>query len=284
MNCARDTPDNSNELRQLRHQPRRARPLESLQRGLELLQLFSRRSPVLRLADIASETGLTRSTAQRYARTLVRMGYLQQDRNNRYLLAPRAADPGLSMIATMCRALPVLSVLQELRDETGYTVGLGVMRHHSATYVHRLFGHRHGQYEVDLELRAGACVPLYCTALGKALLATLSDGSRQSLVDGIDFVPQGPRSIVTHQELLDELRRIDPRKPVVSDEELIAGGRSIAMYVPRPDWKQPIGIDINVPSAACTVGRLRRELGTHLEYAVQLISQAEQDDSYWSLG
>ncbi len=253
---------------------------ESLQRGFELLQAFSSESPVLGLADIASETGLTRPTAQRYARTLVQMGYLQQDKSKKYLLAPRATDPGLSLIATMRRALPILTVLEELREETGYTVGLGVMRHHSATYVHRLFSHRRGQYGIDLELRAGARIPLYCTALGKALLATFPDEWRQWLIKDLNLVPQGPRSIVTHRELIEDLRRIDLQKPVISDEEFVVGGRLIAMYVPRPDEKRPMGIDISVPSDACTVGRLRLEIGRHLEYAAKLISQAEPDGTW----
>jgi IclR family pca regulon transcriptional regulator len=278
---AHDSSDEGDGLRQSELQSIcKLRISESLQRGLELLQVFSSESPVLRLSDIASEIGLTRPTARRYARTLVQMGFLQQDAKNKYLLAPRAADPGLSLIATMRRALPVLTVLEELRDETGYTVGLGVMRHHSATYVHRLFGHRCGQYEIDLELRAGARIPLYCTALGKALLATFPDEWRQWLIKDINLVPQGPRSIIAHGELIDDLRRIDLQKPVISDEEFIAGGRLIAMYVPRPDEKRPIGIDISVPSAACTVGRLRLEIGRHIEYAAKLISQAEPNGKW----
>jgi len=274
VSCARDISDEGNELRRPWLQPVRGlRMSESLQRGLELLQVFSSQSPVLRLVDLASETGLTSSTARRYARTLVQMGFLKQDTGNKYLLAPRAADPGLSLIATMRCALPVLTVLEELHDGTGYTVSLGVMRHDSVTYVHRLFGHRQSQYEVDRELHAGARIPLYCTALGKALLATLPDEWRRWLIRDIDFIPHGPRSIITHQELILELRELDVRVPVISDEEFVAGARSIAMYVPRPNENRPIGIEVTVPSRHLTVAELQAQIGPAIVYAAQLSSQ-----------
>lgn len=274
MNFLPGTSDEGNELHTLGRPPLpRVRISESLERGLELLRVFSGQSPVLRLSEIASETGLTRPTAQRYARTLVQMGFLQQDNDNKYLLAPRAANPGLSVIATMRRSLPAVTILEELRDSTGYTVSLGVMRHHSVTYVHRLFGHRQSQWEADLELRAGAHIPLYCTALGKALLATFSDEWRQWLIQDLNFVPCGPQSIVTRDELILELRELDIREPIVSDEEFVIGARSIAMYVPRPNEKRPIGIEVTVPSRYLTVAQLQEQIGPAVVYAASLISQ-----------
>lgn len=251
---------------------------ESLERGLGVLEVFSGQAPTLRLVDMASRAGLTPPTAHRYARTLITLGYLQQDDSRHYRLAPKAAGPGLSLTASMERSLPVLSVLEELRVETGYTVGLGVLDHKNVTYLQRLFGHRRGQYAIDLGLRAGARIPLYCTALGKALLATVPDPWRRRLVEDIDFIPQGPRSIIRHRELIEELRTLDVQEPVVSDEEFVVGARSIAMYVPRPDVKRPIGIDVTVPSEAMTLAELQQRIAPNLIYAAKLISQTERNE------
>lgn len=254
------------------------RTSESLERGLGVLRVFSGQAPTLRLVDIAGRAGLTQSTARRYARTLIALGYLEQDDSRHYLLAPKAAGPGLSLTASMERSLPVLTVLEELRDETGHTVSLGVLGHKDVTYLQRLFGHRRGQYAIDRELRAGARIPLYCTALGKALLATVPDVWRRRLIEDIDVIPQGPRSIITHRELIEELRTLDVREPVISDEEFVAGARSIAMYVPRPDVKRSIGIDVTVPSEAMSVAGLRQRIAPNLAYAAKLISQAERNE------
>ncbi len=222
---------------------------------------------------MAGLAGISRPTTFRYASTLVRLGFLEQSRAHKYLLAPGSADPGSSVIAAMQRALPVRAALQELHAETGYTVSLGALNSTSVTYVYRLYGHRCGQHFIDQEIRLGAHVPVYCTALGRALLASLSEASRRQLIEQIDFIPQGPRSILSHSQLLDELASVDYREPIVSDEEFIGGARSIAIYVPRSYDERRIAIDVTVPSVDYTVNQLLRGVGPQLMYAAKLIAQ-----------
>ncbi|MGH2880135.1 MAG: IclR family transcriptional regulator [Solirubrobacteraceae bacterium] len=193
-------------------------------------------------------------------------------------LAPTAADPGLSLIGSMQRTLPVLRVLEELRDATGYTVSLGALGRKDVVYIHRLAAHRHGQHEIDLELRVGARIPLYCTALGKALLAVVPEMRRRRLIYDLNFIPQGPNSIMSPNELVEELAALDIRAPVISDEEFVVGSRAIAMYVPRPNTGRPVGIDITVPSDAMTADELREQIGPSIVYAAKLIAQAEPDE------
>jgi DNA-binding IclR family transcriptional regulator len=81
---------------------------------------------------------------------------------------------------------------------------------------------------------------------------------------------------MTPQELIEELRTLDTGEPVVSDEELVVGARSIAMYVPRADVKRPIGIDVTVPSEMMTVAELHQRIAPNLVNAAKLISQTER--------
>ena len=150
-------------------------------------------------------------------------------------MAVRAADPSLSLIGAMRRAVPAVSVLEELRDGTGYTVSMGALNAGKVTYIHRLLSHRPGQYHINQEICVGAHVPIHCTALGKALLASLTDQARRNLISRLDFVPWGPRAFVAHEQLIYELEDVDYRKPVVSDEEFMYEARSIAMFVPGPE-------------------------------------------------
>jgi IclR family pca regulon transcriptional regulator len=246
----------------------------SLRNGITLLLVFSEEHEALGLSEIAELTSLGRSTAHRYATTLVRLGYLEQARSRKYRLAPGAADPGARAIGDIRRSLPARETLEELREDTGYTVSMGVLEGTDVVYVHRLFGHRRGQHAIDLELRVGAHVPAYCTALGKALLASLPGAERRALVETIDLVPQGPRSITVHGKLLAELDRVSLLQPVLSDEELVAGARSIAMLVARPGDGRPVAIEVTVPSAAYTAAQLLTQVGPSVMRATRLISRA----------
>jgi IclR family pca regulon transcriptional regulator len=243
-----------------------------LEYGIAILESFSREHQVLGIAEMADVVGISRSTTHRYAITLVALGYLEQDDKRKYRLSTRAAGPGSSAIGAIRRQTPARVALEELRDEIGYTVSMGILDGTRVIYVHRLLGHLPGQYAIDMDLGVGANVPVYCTALGKILLASVSDAQRRELLAGLDLIPQGPRSITVKSKLNAELDRISTREAVVSDEELIGGSRSVAVLVPRPASEHPIAIDVTVPSSVYTVDQLLEEVGPRLKRTARLIS------------
>jgi IclR family transcriptional regulator, pca regulon regulatory protein len=244
----------------------------SLEYGVAILESFHGERQTLGIADIAEIVGVSRSTTHRYAMTLVALGYLEQDSKRKYRLARHAADPGGAAIGAIRRELSARAVLEELREQTGHTVSMGVLNGARVIYVHRLLAHGVGQYGADRDLGVGAGIPAYCSALGKVLLASISDAERRELLAHIKLEPHGPNTIEERDELAAELDRISTRGVVVSDEELFAGARSIAVLVPRPRSEHPAAIDVTVPSEAYTVEQLRRQVGPRLKRAAKLIS------------
>jgi IclR family pca regulon transcriptional regulator len=244
----------------------------SLEYGIAILESYSSEHQALGIAELADIVGISRSTTHRYAMTLVVLGYLEQDPKRKYRLARRAADAGGVALSELRRHVPTGAVLEELRDDIGHTVSMGVLDGARVVYVHRLLGHRSGQYAVDRDMGVGANVPVYCTALGKVLLASISDAERRELIAGLELTPHGPNTITDKRKLAAELDRVSPRGTAVSDEELVSGARSIAVLVPRPHSEHPLAIDVTVPAAAYTVKRLVKEVGPRLKRAAKLIS------------
>jgi IclR family pca regulon transcriptional regulator len=244
----------------------------SLEYGVAILEAFSGGRQTLGIANIADIVGVSRSTTHRYAMTLVALGYLEQNSSRKYRLARHSADPGGAAIGAIRREVAARAVLEELREETGHTVSMGVLNGARVIYVHRLLAHGAGQYVADHDLGVGAGVPAYCSALGKVLLASISDAERRELLANIELKPQGPNTIEERDELAAELDRIGARGVVVSDEELFAGVRSIAALVPRPRSEHPAAIEVTVPSSAYTVEQLRKRIGPRLKRAVKLLS------------
>jgi IclR family pca regulon transcriptional regulator len=261
-------PERANDATGQHHAPgeesQTARRSQSLERGLKLLLAFSEGSQLFGVAEMSDLVGFSRPTTHRYAITLVELGYLEQGAKRKYRLAPHAADPGTKIIRELRYALPADEALRDLRTETGHTVSMGVLDGARVLYVYRFFGHRRGQHAIDLGLRVGAGIPAYCTALGKAMLASLAEDERRELVSMIHLVPEGPNSILEHYTLLAELAKIDPRAPLVSDEEFVAGARSIAISIDRNNDARPIAIDVTVPSSAYTAEQLVQEVGPKL--------------------
>lgn len=249
----------------------------SLEYGLALLQCFTPQTPSLGIADMAHAMGIGRSTTHRYAMTLVMLGYLEQDSRRKYCLAPRALDPGMAAIGAIRRAVPARAVLEDLRDWTGHTVALGVLDDQRALYVHRLRGHRRGQHAADLELGVGTAVPLYCTALGKALLASLPSPKRAELIAAIEPIRHGPNTITARRRLATEIERVRELGLALSDEELARGVRSIAAPIAAEAYCRPLAVEVTVPAEADTEPGLAQSIGPLLQRAAREIAAAARD-------
>jgi len=249
--------------------PRMSRSMEY---GLAILACFSGERPSLGIADLADMIQARRPTTHRYVTTLVELGYLEQGAKRKYLLAPRAAEAGMVALGALRLSDPARATLEQLRERTGCTVGIGVRDHTRAFYIDRILGHRVGQFEIDAGLGIGVPLPLHCTALGKVLLAGLSDPGRADLLGDLELRRYGPKSIVQRRELEVELERIGRSGLAVSDEELRPGARSIAVPVVDPRLRRPIAIDITVAASAFGVRQLAAELGPELERAAELVA------------
>ena len=143
-----------------------------------MLSAFRSGQPTLGVSELSVLVGLSRSTTHRYVSTLATLGYLLQDpATKKYRLGPRVIDLGFSAINSMELREVAAPHLQQLSDDTGYTVNMAILDELDIVYVERCRSSRAGQREIDLNLHVGARLPAYCTSLGKVLLA-LAAGRR----------------------------------------------------------------------------------------------------------
>jgi IclR family pca regulon transcriptional regulator len=244
----------------------------SLEYGAALLRCFTGEEQVLRLSELADRIKVSRSTAHRYAKTLVELDRLEQDRKRRYRLSRGAAGAGAVFIDTLRLETPAARrVLEDLREETGHTVSMGVLDGARVLYVHRLFAHGTGQYMADLGLDTGTFVPAYCTAIGKALLASLSAPDRRKAIAGLKLKPHGPNTITKERVLADELLAIHSAGVSVCDEEQAPGVRSIAAAIPQPGRSRRMAVSVTVPAESMSVATMTTKLGTHVLAAAERI-------------
>jgi IclR family pca regulon transcriptional regulator len=256
---------------------RRGRFSSSLRAGLAILNCFTAERTVLGIAMLADELNMSRSTTHRYASTLVALGYLEQDQSRRYRLAPRVADVGMAVLDSMELRPKARGPLRELREQTGRTVSLAVLDGSELRYVERLRGWRRGQHAVDMDIGAGARMPLYCTAMGKVLLAGLPEDERARLIAALELTRRGPNSITSKRALRAELEEVRAAGLAFGDEELAPGVRTLAAPIVGPDGEVVAAVGIPVPAAALSHEELREVLGPPLTAAAARISAALRD-------
>ena len=210
---------------------REPRYSQSLERGLAILGCFTPKRPVLGIADIADELGMSRSTTHRYVITLVALGYLEQGASRKYRLGLRVTDLGMSALNSTGLREHAHPYLEELRQRTSYTTSLGVLDGTDVLYVDRVRSFRRGQGKIDLDLHTGSRLPAYCTSMGKLLLANLPEAEQRELIAEVKLTKRGPNTITAKKALRDELDEIQSAGFAVDDQEFAAGVHAIAVPV-----------------------------------------------------
>src|SRR5690242_11338584 len=74
--------------------------VESLARGLDVLQAFDAHHRALSLAEVATATGLARPTARRLLLTLEELGYVRSD-DGTFELTPKVITLGTAYVASL---------------------------------------------------------------------------------------------------------------------------------------------------------------------------------------
>ena len=246
----------------------RQQSLQSLERGMAVIQVFSRERPALTLSEVASLTGITRATARRILLTLEKLGHVRSD-GRLFSPTPRLLTLGWAYLSSLNLSELALPLMETLVEETHESCSAATLDLPDVVYVARVPTRR--IMSITLERRhapAGAlhvdgARPARRPARGRA--RPLPHRSHARGVDRAhDDRPDRLRAA------LDETRQ---RGWALVDQELEIGLRSVAAPIRRgPDTIAAL----NVSSAVSRVSLddLRRRILPPLVETANTISNA----------
>jgi IclR family transcriptional regulator, pca regulon regulatory protein len=245
---------------------------QSLARGLAILECFRPARPMRRIADIADELGMSRSTTHRYVTTLVALGYLEQDTSRKYRLSLRVTDLGMSALNSTGLREQAHHILGELRRRSTFTASLAVLDGPGIVYVDRIPSHRRGQDKINIGVGIGSRVPAACTAMGKVLLAHLPERERREALSQATLERRGPNAIMSKTEMRAELEGVLEEGFATEDQESAEGLIAIAAPVRNESGEVIAAIDLAARTSTITVEQLADGLRSHLLAAADRIS------------
>jgi IclR family transcriptional regulator, pca regulon regulatory protein len=144
--------------------------IETLARGLNILELFTSRTPSLSLVEITASLSLNKSTAFRILATLESSGYLERDPTTRkYRPSLKVLQLGFLAINRLEVRQVARPYLEKLSQEVNETVSLCVLHGADIVYVDRI----RNRAIVGVVLDIGSHVPAHSTTVGKVLLSNL---------------------------------------------------------------------------------------------------------------
>ena len=220
-------------------EPRATDFVESLDRGLRLLQVFGERSSPMTLSEIAELAGLPRATARRILFTLAHGGYVSSDGK---LFAP--TPHVLTLAGSYLRSNQIVAVLQPALDEIATSAqevsSLAVLDGDEAVFIARGSPTRIFSGGVDIGYR----LPSFCTAVGRALLGRLSDAELKSRLGTMKREALTPQTVTDAKRLLSAIAADRTRGYSLVDREAEPHFRSIAVPVKRYDGAIVAAINI----------------------------------------
>jgi IclR family transcriptional regulator, KDG regulon repressor len=228
--------------------------ITSLQRGLRLLQLFSSAEHGLAATQVAKLSGLPVSTVHRFLMNLESAGFLNCALNGTYRLGMACFSVGqaaLSQLDIRRRSLPYL---QELNRQTRETVHLTVRHGLSAVYVDKL----DSPEPLRIFSRIGAAVPLYCTAVGKVLLAYLPEPEQVQALRQLELRRHTPNTVGNLQELKAQLLKVRKNGFAWDLEEHELHIRCLAAPIHDHTGAVNASLSITAPLVRLSITRLRQ--------------------------
>jgi IclR family transcriptional regulator, KDG regulon repressor len=213
----------------------------------------------IRLAEIASSSGLIKSSAFRILFTLEHLGYVEKRAGGRYLLTERMARFASDDGAAADLGNLVVPFMADLLRRFRETVNVGVLEDGEVLYIRVL----ECSHAFRLAAHAGMRSPVHSTALGKCLLCRLPRQEVETILKKHPLRPATARTIRTRSAFFQELERVRSRGFALDNQEDSSGARCLAAPILTATGEVRAAISISGP-AVRMVPRRDREIAAAL--------------------
>jgi DNA-binding IclR family transcriptional regulator len=224
--------------------PPARKSIASIQRALDILNLFDKGHEELGNTEIAKLMNLPTGTAAGLIYTLRINNYLDQNPTNRkYRLGLKLAERAAVLLSQLDLRRVAAPHLEELREWCSESVNLAIRDGNEVVYIERMFG----DHALGIRSELGRRGPLHSTALGKAIFSFLPESESQKLLSNYNLYPVTPFTITDRKKFSAELEWIRQSGYAVDEQENEVGGRCIGAPI-LDRFSYPIGaISVSVP-------------------------------------
>jgi len=213
--------------------PERIVPLSnSVRRAFAILELLEDSDRRRNLSEISRKLDLPKSTTSVLLSTLESMGYVTRDASERrYLLTSKAFGFGLELSKQLDLSRRARPTLETIAHALRVTAHIAVLEGDQALFVNKV----DGVAQPCCDIYPGRRTNLLCTAVGKILIAYMSEGQQRVFLARHRSIRHTSRTIVCPERLMEEITRI--RKQGYSfdnqEEELLVRCVAVPIFSER---------------------------------------------------
>lgn len=218
--------------------------VKSLVKVFAILECFSSSEPELGVSEIARKLGMLKSTVYNIVATCEALGYLVQNKETgKYYLGVKFLQFSYIINNHMGLRAIFLPYMHQIAEEIHETVYMGIPYENEVLYIECCYPLPQASSRAIL----GEHAPMYCTGLGKAMLAFLPKPEQEEYA-ARKLEKFTENTITDRQILLDELETIRCRGYAIDNMEHEYGVTCIGIPVFGNDGRVVAAISVSAPS------------------------------------
>lgn len=258
----------------IRGRESKSSPVGVVGKVLRIFDALHGSSSGLPLKEIARHTQINKSTAYRFLAHLESEGYVFRDGDGSYSIGLKLMRFG--SVSTYHAILRNLGrpTLQELAQSTGETVNLAVLDGREVLYLDVI----ESAHTFRLASQVGMRRPLHCTALGKAILAYMTEEEQKRLLSSLMLERFTPNTLTQLMRLNRDLAKTHQRGYSLDDEEAYLGSRCLGAPIFNEAGKVVAAVSVSGPTTRVTRAKLPAFASTLKEAAKAISEQLGHSD------
>ncbi len=189
----------------------------AVERTMLILETIATKNKI-KLSNIAKETKIHKSTIFRFLNTLEDLGYIAKNpKDEKYFITTKMNNFRSTSSIEGVLLEEGISIIESIAKHTKETVHLAKLDNNKLTYLHKIESTQTLRVSTASQISGEA--PLYCTGLGKAMLAFLEEDDIENIIKNISFKKYTNNSIVDKETLIKELKQIKKQGYAIDNEE-----------------------------------------------------------------
>lgn len=182
--------------------------IKSVQRALEIMQLFLPDNRPLTQQEICSRTGMNKSTVLRMVYTLVKEGFLKQAENSRgFIIGTQAMRLGMCAVDSLSLTKVATPILNRLSNASGFVTHLGIYEQDNVVVVAKTFP-TNTAFSIRLQSTVGGILPVFCTGIGLLFLAHMTDEEALARVQACKRIRYTTTTQTDVDQIMERIREV----------------------------------------------------------------------------
>lgn len=226
---------------------------KSLRKALTVLKALAGADHPLLMAQLADQAKIARPTTYRLVQTLINEGFVIRDPiDGRLSIGYEVLPLAASLLDGNRLRMVALPHLDSLAKSTGERVNLGILLGGEVMYL----GGIEKPTLPTLYSRFGRSVPAYCSSLGKAMLAYMSEAEQDEHLAGVEFAARTPATITSMNAFRADLEKVRKQGYALDREESVRGTFCVGVPILNHEHQPICAISLSGRSSDTLMARL----------------------------